>query len=125
MSDNLNQTQFFDQEPVLEKNQTVLSNSLHPEADVKAAAKGKKLILTLLVVMAVIIVLLLALLLLLPSNKNTPVAEPSPTPSAQPVTNQTEKQVMVKELQAQLQEADPSVEEFAFPPVDLELNLSQ
>jgi competence protein ComGC len=124
MEDILNQTQFATQEPVLESQNQVLEAKNDKEAELPP--KKNKMLIIGVIVMAVLIVILLLLVMFLPSrNKNSEMIKPSPTPVVMDDTEVSEYQLEVQQLKTDLETADPSLNDLAFPPVDLTFTLEE
>lgn len=116
-----NQTNFSYEKPLFEK-----PSEFQPEVDESAPKKPwfrtRKGIVILVVGVLVVLFLLIAVLAIFAPEDMTPGQEtPLVTPSPQVVLSPTQQRI--KDLQEELEAADPAKQEFPFPPVDMEMKL--
>ncbi len=123
MSEQLeNQTVFAQSEPVFQDPEKIPVTPEQEKQLVTEKAKKKKLMFVGIGVFIFIIVLLVMTMTM--KKRSTQIVEnPTPTPVAEQKQTLTPLQQSVKDAQILIDRADPSVNEFPFPPVNFEVTL--
>ncbi len=120
-NDELNQTQFMAEEQIFADNNVMMPDPV-VEVKEKPSKKSKKKI---AIIVGLVIFFLLLILLLLLKMKKKPIKQTEDL--VKEVVNEelTPMQEKIKDLQDDLEVADPSNQNLTFPPVDLELRLDK
>ncbi len=119
MNENINQTQFFEEGPLLQPESSLIPPEVAPIPETPWYKKPVVVIVGLLVLLMAL--LLAAALILRPREMMSDILQTEPSPS--PVTQSDPLQAKVKALQKELLDADPAKQELPFPAVNLELKI--
>ena len=116
------QIRFGWEKPLFEKNQvSTLPRTQSNPPSAPSKWYQKPLVLAALALCAVLFLLVMVLLLLRQPEQPTVVNEPSPSPIANPIADPLKQRII--ELRNDLQTADPTRQEYPFPPVSMDLQL--
>lgn len=118
------QTAFSNQAPLFEKNQKPV---VAPESELVTPPPPKRKVLILVIGgLSGILVLFLGIVFWLSQQSSVPQDQrlASPSPSIAPVTD-TQFQARLNEVKNDLNMADPTRRDLAFPPVDMEIQLTE